>query len=1066
MTHETFVSKKNLQDVLDGIETKIAGLGSTLTGIYTWQPNNQYKTGDVVITGGSLFICSTTHTSSLTFMADVSNWLLFFADIGPWITGTYYVVDACVISNNKLYQCNTAHTAGATFDAAEEANWTLIGGGSSIGLWQASTAYAVGDLAIESNKLYRCKTAHTSGSTFDATEQANWNVISGGNASIADWVASTSYAVGDMVIYQNSIYKCITANSDATFTGSNWVEIGGANLNVRQSVLLNTDSNACVTGATFTLADTYTNYDEITLTCGFESTTIIPSIQSQVNIAYTENDTTYKLIVVILFTGNTANVYFASYGTAYTSSAPANIYVVGKKYYQSSGDIDLWQANTSYSVGNLVIYNNKLYRCTTANADATWTDANWQEVGGGTTINDWVASTSYAVGDLVLKANRLYQCNTANNDATWQQAKWTAIGTANVQVSSRILWSGLANTVTTGDVLTLADNYANYEEIMIVSGAAIQNTFKPSLGNGVLAQSDGGILGSTFANVYLLSPFVGNTVTVASWSYGSNIANVEVQIVGRNYTQMTEVLWSGGSASQATGNVLNLSNAYTDYEKIRVYLGDSDSIILINEMNPTTEDKIVMNYQDASTGNSSQFITRLIFSGATATLEFVARGSNNQCYIKRIEGTKTAPISGVSDMTGATSTTDGKHGLVVKPSAGDQNKYLRGDGTWGVPSITELAVKTDILWQGGSMSQATGDTITLAYPYTDYDKIKVYLGDANAVTAVTEFVPSKETETFVTDGIESNQHSYNYLQFSGTTMTFGFVSHGSSSSTYIKRVEGLKYVTTAGSVNDFTGATSTTAGAHGLVPQPLSADKDKFLKGDGTWALAGGTALNMSRIELWSGKKYTNNDVMNLVDTYTNYDYILVYLGMDETSGHQNYGTAIMCPAHEQATCVTGSLNYLSWSIFSAYIAFSGATATLNLAYNLTSNVYIYRIEGLKLYNPHTYSTTEKVIGTWVNGKPLYQITLTGNMPSSGSSLALNIVSLNIEDAVEVNGFFTVGTHVKFPINYYYNSTNWSDALVGYDTTTSNKRIFFNWGTAITPTVSDTYNITLRYTKT
>lgn len=52
---------------------------------------------------------------------------------------------------------------------------------------------------------------------------------------------------------------------------------------------------------------------------------------------------------------------------------------------------------------------------------------------------------------------------------------------------------------------------------------------------------------------------------------------------------------------------------------------------------------------------------------------------------------------------------------------------------------------------------------------------------------------------------------------------------------------GTKVVATA-----FTGATSSTAGAIGLVPAPASGDHEKFLRGDGTWATAsggGGSAL-------------------------------------------------------------------------------------------------------------------------------------------------------------------------------------------------------------------------------
>ena len=39
-------------------------------------------------------------------------------------------------------------------------------------------------------------------------------------------------------------------------------------------------------------------------------------------------------------------------------------------------------------------------------------------------------------------------------------------------------------------------------------------------------------------------------------------------------------------------------------------------------------------------------------------------------------------ITGVPDMTGATGADAGTHGLVPAPAAGDQGKYLRGDGTW------------------------------------------------------------------------------------------------------------------------------------------------------------------------------------------------------------------------------------------------------------------------------------------------------------------------------------------------------------------------------------------------
>lgn len=51
------------------------------------------------------------------------------------------------------------------------------------------------------------------------------------------------------------------------------------------------------------------------------------------------------------------------------------------------------------------------------------------------------------------------------------------------------------------------------------------------------------------------------------------------------------------------------------------------------------------------------------------------------------------PVS-VPTMTGASNTSDGTKGLVPTPAAGDQNKYLKADGTW--EAITDTKV-TNIL---------------------------------------------------------------------------------------------------------------------------------------------------------------------------------------------------------------------------------------------------------------------------------------------------------------------------------------------------------------------------------
>ena len=64
----------------------------------------------------------------------------------------------------------------------------------------------------------------------------------------------------------------------------------------------------------------------------------------------------------------------------------------------------------------------------------------------------------------------------------------------------------------------------------------------------------------------------------------------------------------------------------------------------------------------------------------------------------------------------------------------------------------------------------------------------------------------------------------------------------------------------------FVGATSSTDGVAGIVPKPLIADKDKFLKGDGTWAevSGGGSSITVQDGLLNVTNVTINNGVLGL----------------------------------------------------------------------------------------------------------------------------------------------------------------------------------------------------------
>ena len=62
-----------------------------------------------------------------------------------------------------------------------------------------------------------------------------------------------------------------------------------------------------------------------------------------------------------------------------------------------------------------------------------------------------------------------------------------------------------------------------------------------------------------------------------------------------------------------------------------------------------------------------------------------------------------------------------------------------------------------------------------------------------------------------------------------------------------------------------------------------------------------------------------------------------------------------------------------------------------------------------------TYSTSEKVVGKWIDGKPIYQCTFTGTTPSTAG--AVNISISNVDTMVSFTGA-TKSSGLKILLQY------------------------------------------------
>ena len=76
---------------------------------------------------------------------------------------------------------------------------------------------------------------------------------------------------------------------------------------------------------------------------------------------------------------------------------------------------------------------------------------------------------------------------------------------------------------------------------------------------------------------------------------------------------------------------------------------------------------------------------------------------------------------------------------------------------------------------------------------------------------------------------------------------------------------------------------------------------------------------------------------------------------------------------------------------------------------------------GLNLITPECYSTEEREVGCWVDGKPLYQKTLS--IPTSSQNTTYDVSSLNIDTCVKIDAFMSGNGSV--PDGYWYNSSNY-----------------------------------------
>lgn len=287
---------------------------------------------------------------------------------------------------------------------------------------------------------------------------------------------------------------------------------------------------------------------------------------------------------------------------------------------------------------------------------------------------------------------------------------------------------------------------------------------------------------------------------------------------------------------------------------------------------------------------------------------------------------------------------------------------------------------------------------------------------------------------------------------------------------------------------DESGGTTVIANPTGTPTDELSTIRI----GDTVYEIAGGGGSGYESTELWSGSPTIST--ITLSDSVLNYDGIYIE-GM--FNGEALLGNVILKETFESAlgTLYIGLANFPN-----AYIGITPAsTATSFVLYGGNTNG-VTRIIGLKygsgggggsslpfdvVIDPNDdginlvpdgggggggssyaesdkYSTTEKVIGEWINGKPLYQKTIYSATLGTGQivPVAHGISNLGVVVSVEATCFDSGYENAWFPISHI-STDGYNIGIFSVDGTNIN----FSNPTAFGARITEVY-ATIKYTKT
>ncbi len=399
------------------------------------------------------------------------------------------------------------------------------------------------------------------------------------------------------------------------------------------------------------------------------------------------------------------------------------------------------------------------------------------------TYAEILAITTKAVGDV-------WFCGADSSEYAWNGEEWEALG-AVIDLSAYLTSLSVAG-------LTLDSTHTTITSAQLLSALGVYTS----------SQVDTALSGKVNTTTKVNGHALSSDVTVTKGDVG--LGNVD------NTSDANKPV------STATQTALNSkADQSTTYTKTEVdnLLASSGSVDTVNGVSPDSNKNVEIYASDIklSSGGSSTISDGLSSKANQATT--YTKTETDSAISTAVSPLNTDITQLKNPFVGATSGANGVKGLVPAPLAGDQSKFLCANGRW----VTVSAGGTSLGFLPLTATLSPQDWVQSGNDYV------ALVQDSSIVPQMVvnglNFDDAEDIPARVTAQVVSEQQAVSLT----------------TSEPPVEQVTAYISLVVDGSdvlqeLNPFIGATALQNGTSGIVPAPLSAQRNAFLCGDGTWA--------------------------------------------------------------------------------------------------------------------------------------------------------------------------------------------------------------------------------------